>query len=101
MVTTRNGVTGRLARIHVDLGSCFVVELVPIPLRPTVDLTAQDWDDLYRARNVTLWTVQVKREGWGGLIQFLIIFVLSISFIIFSAFLKTASLVVTASPTPR
>lgn len=66
MVTTRNGVTGRLAHIHVDLGSCFAVELVPTPLRPMVDLTAQDWDDLYRARNVTLWTVQVKGEDRVG-----------------------------------
>lgn len=62
MVTTRNGLIGRLARILVDLGSCFVVERVSIPLRLTVDLTAQDWDDLYRAPSVTLWTAQVKRD---------------------------------------
>ena len=62
MVTTQNGLIGRLARILVDLGSCFVVERVPIPLRLTVDLTAQDWDDLYKAPSVTLWTAQVKRE---------------------------------------
>lgn len=72
MVTTRNGLIGRHARILVDLGSCFEVELVPIPLRPTVDLTAQDWDDLYRALSVTLWTVQVKREDQDGLYSFLL-----------------------------
>lgn len=54
MVTTRNGLIGRHARILADLGSCFVVELVPILLRPTVDLTAQGWDDLCRALSVTL-----------------------------------------------
>lgn len=59
MVTTHNGLIGRHVRIRVGLGSCFAVELVPILLLPTVDLTAQDWDDLYRAPSVSLWTVQV------------------------------------------
>lgn len=59
MVITRNGLIGRHVRIRVGLGSCFAVELVPILLLPTVDLTAQDWDDLYRAPSVSLWTVQV------------------------------------------
>ena len=53
MVITRNGLIGRHVRILVDLGSCFVAELVPILLRPTVDLTVQDWDDLYRILSVT------------------------------------------------
>ncbi len=59
MVTTLNGASGRAARIRVDLGLCFAVELVPIPLRPVVDLTAQDWGDPCRARSVSLWIVQV------------------------------------------
>ena len=59
MVTTHNGLIGRHARIRVGLASCFAVELVPIPLLLTVDLIAQDWDDLYRAPSVSLWTAQV------------------------------------------
>lgn len=59
MVTTHNGLIGRHVRIRVGLGSCFAVELVPILLLPTVDLTAQDWDDLYKAPSVSLWTAQV------------------------------------------
>ena len=74
MVITQIGANGRLARIHVDLDSCFAAELAPIPLRPTVDLSVQDWGDPCRARSVTSWTVQVWREGWGGLIQLLIFF---------------------------
>ena len=85
MVTTHNGLIGRHVRIRVGLGSCFAVELVPILLLPTVDLTAQDWDDLYRAPSVSLLTVQVT---WR-VIQFSLVLcssrMLFISFMVFYA----------------
>ena len=96
MVTTHNGLIGQHVRIRVGLGSCFAVELVPILLLPTVDLTAQDWDDLYRAPSVSLWTVQVT---WR-VIQFSVT-----SFMLFThalyIFYRVLCLVVAASPTPR
>ena len=75
METTRSGASGRVARIHVDPDSCFVVEHVPIPLLLAVDLTAQDWGDPFKARSVSLWIVQVQR----GVMQLLISAVTSCS----------------------
>jgi len=65
-VTTLSGLSGRAARIPVDPESWFGVELVPILLRPTVDLNAQDWGDPCKALSVTSWTAQLTGTTPSG-----------------------------------
>lgn len=72
METTQIGANGRPVRIPVGLDSCFAVELAPIPLQPTVDLTAQDWGDQYRVHSVILWIVQVRRDDQDSLLLVII-----------------------------